>query len=246
MLNIVLIVFGQNDDYYNTIFLKIQFGTIISELFKSQYQTLKVFLTMDNLETSVLDNYMAENRLRIDIFQNIMNLDQRYDDIKKQVLQNNFIYYMFTDLIYDMRKFRTDYKKLSLDFLTYKDQFPLRAEALSFINTIIQKFHNLNMRTETDLYIYDEMIKNAKLSNLISKEIYILQNYSNGSEIISVVSLFNIFLCNEDKELTHLMDNENVDKYLKIAIEKNNSIKSLFPKVIQYIKNIERGIKTSK
>ena len=42
------------------------------------------------------------------------------------------------------------------------------------------------------------------------------------------------------------MDNENVDKYLKIAIEKNNSIKSLFPKVIQYIKNIERGIKTSK
>ena len=114
------------------------------------------------------------------------------------------------------------------------------------MNIIIKKFHNLNQRTENDLYIYDEMIKNAKLSNLISKEIYILQNYSNGSEIISVVSLFNIFLCNEDKELTHLMDNENVDKYLKIAIEKNNSIKSLFPKVIQYIKNIERGIKTSK
>ena len=201
---------------------------------------------MDNIETSVLDNYMAENRLRIDIFQNIMNLNQQFDNIKKQLLQNDFIHFIFTDLIYDMRKFRTNYKKLSLDFLTYKDQFPLRAEAQSYMNIIIKKFHNLNQRTENDLYIYDEMIKNAKLSNLISKEIYILQNYSNGSEIISVVSLFNIFLCNEDKELTHLMDNENVDKYLKIAIEKNNSIKSLFPKVIQYIKNIERGIKTSK
>ena len=246
MINIILIVFGQNEEYYNHIFLKIQFGTLISELFKSQYQTLKVFLTMDNIETSVLDNYMAENRLRIDIFQNIMNLNQQFDNIKKQLLQNDFIHFIFTDLIYDMRKFRTDYKKLSLDFLTYKDQFPLRAEAQSYMNIIIKKFHNLNQRTENDLYIYDEMIKNAKLSNLISKEIYILQNYSNGSEIISVVSLFNIFLCNEDKELTHLMDNENVDKYLKIAIEKNNSIKSLFPKVIQYIKNIERGIKTSK
>ena len=244
MMNIVLIVFGQNDDYYNNIFVKIQFGTIISELFKSQYQTLKVFLTMDNIETSVLDNYMAENRLRIDIFQNIMNLDQRYDDIKKQVLQNNFIYFMFTDLIYDMRKFRTDYKKLSLDFLTYKDQFPLRAEALSFINTIIQKFHNLNMRTETDLYIYDEMIKNAKLSNLISKEILVLQNYPKGSEIISSSSLFNVFLSNEDKEFIQLMDVENVHKYLKIAIQKDSHIKNLFPKIAIYIRNIERGIKT--
>ena len=146
-----------------------------------------------------------------------MNLNQQFDNIKKQLLQNDFIHFIF--IIYDMRKFRTDYKKLSLDFLTYKDQFPLRAEAQSFMNIIIKKFHNLNQRTENDLYIYDEMIKNAKLSNLISKEIYILQNYSNGSEIISVVSLFNIFLCNEDKELTHLMDNENVDKYLKIAIK---------------------------
>jgi hypothetical protein len=173
-----------------------------------------------------------------------MNLDQRYDDIKKQVLQNNFIYYMFTDLIYDMRKFRTDYKKLSLDFLTYKDQFPLRAEALSFINTIIQKFHNLNMRTETDLYIYDEMIKNAKLSNLISKEILVLQNYPKGSEIISSSSLFNVFLSNEDKEFIQLMDVENVHKYLKIAIEKDSHIKKLFPKIVIYIRNIERGIKT--
>ena len=146
-----------------------------------------------------------------------MNLNQQFDNIKKQLLQNDFIHFIF--IIYDMRKFITDYKKISLDFLTYKDQFPLRAEAQSYMNIIIKKFHNLNQRTENDLYIYDEMIKNAKLSNLISKEIYILQNYSNGSEIISVVSLFNIFLCNEDKELTHLMDNENVDKYLKIAIK---------------------------
>ncbi len=29
---------------------------------------------MDNIETLVLDNYMAENRLRTDIFQNIMNI----------------------------------------------------------------------------------------------------------------------------------------------------------------------------
>ena len=229
---------------YNHIFLKIQFGTLISELFKSQYQTLKVFLTMDNIETSVLDNYMAENRLRIDIFQNIMNLDQRYDDIKKQVLQNNFIYFMFTDLIYDMRKFRTDYKKLSLDFLTYKDQFPLRAEAQSYMNIIIKKFHNLNQRTENDLYIYDEMIKNAKLSNLISKEILVLQNYPKGSEIISSSSLFNVFLSNEDKEFIQLMDVENVHKYLKIAIQKDSHIKSLFPKIVIYIRNIERGIKT--
>ncbi len=52
-----------------------------------------------------------------------------------------------------MRKFITDYKIISLDFLTYKDQFPLRAEAQSYVNIIIKKFHNLNQRTENDLYI---------------------------------------------------------------------------------------------
>ena len=107
-----------------------------------------------------------------------MNLNHQFDNIKKQLLQNDFIHFIF--IIYDMRKFRTDYKKISLDFLTYKDQFPLRAEAQSYMNIIIKKFHNLNQRTENDLYIYDEIIKNAKLSNLISKEIYILQNYNNG------------------------------------------------------------------
>ncbi len=51
-----------------------------------------------------------------------MNLNHQFDNIKKQLLQNDFIYFIF--IIYDMRKFITVYKKISLDFLTYKDQFP--------------------------------------------------------------------------------------------------------------------------
>ena len=155
LMNIILMVFGENDEYYLDIFKKINFGSVVSNMFKIQYETLSLFLEQDNIDISILDNYMGENRLRIDIFNTIIDLTEKYDEIKYQILQSDFITFLFSDMIFDMRKFHTEYKKLSLEFLAYKNSFPLRAEALNIINIIINKYNNLNKKTEKDIFTYD-------------------------------------------------------------------------------------------
>ena len=176
MFNIISIIFSKGEDYYNSIFSKIKFGSVFSDLLKTQYETISLFLNEDNIDISIIDNYMVENRLRIHIFENMMNLSKKYDDIKLQFLQSEFLQFMFSSLVFDFRKFKTDYKKLSLEFLAYKNAYPLRTEALSLLNIIIKKYNNPNNKTEIDSFIYDEMIRNMKISHLIQNELAIIKN----------------------------------------------------------------------
>ena len=53
MVNIILMVFGENDEYYLDIFKKINFGSIVSNLFRIQYETLSLFLEQDNIDISI-------------------------------------------------------------------------------------------------------------------------------------------------------------------------------------------------
>ena len=242
MINMILIIFSENDDYYNNIFLKVKFGSIVSELYKTQYETLSLFLNMDYIDTSILDNYMAEYRLRIEVFQHIINLDAQFDDIKMQFLQNEFINFMFNNLIYDMRKFKTDFKKLSIEFLPFKESFPIRAEAISLLNIIIRKFHNEENRTEIDCFIYDEVIRNVKISHMVNNELAIIKNKIKGLEVMSVMSLFNIILSNDDREIIKIMNLENAKNYFIYAIQKDTNIKKLYPIIVEYVNKVEAGI----
>ena len=66
-------------------------------------------------------------------------------------------------MIDDNRKFRTSSKKLSLEFLNYKNSFPMRNEAIVILDIIFKKYYNLKKRTDADCYIYDEIIRNVKV-----------------------------------------------------------------------------------
>ena len=109
LLNIIYIIFSQNDNYYNELFNKIKFGVILSELFKVQYDTISLFLNQENIDTSILDNYMAEVKIRLGLFETMMKLPKQFDDIKLQFLQTNFINYR--PLIY------IDISRFSFSFL---------------------------------------------------------------------------------------------------------------------------------
>ena len=242
MFNIISIIFSKGEDYYNSIFSKIKFGSVFSDLLKTQYETISLFLNEDNIDISIIDNYMVENRLRIHIFENMMNLSKKYDDIKLQFLQSEFLQFMFSSLVFDFRKFKTDYKKLSLEFLAYKNAYPLRTEALSLLNIIIKKYNNPNNKTEIDSFIYDEMIRNMKISHLIQNELAIIKNKIKGNEVLSVMSLFNIVLCNKDKEIIKMMNLENAKEYFIYAIKKDTGLKKLYPHVVDYINKSNAGM----
>ena len=246
LFNIIYIIFSQNDNYYNKMLEKIKFGVILSELFKIQYDTISLFLNQENIDTSILDNYMAEVKIRLGLFEIMMKLPKQYDEIKLQFLQTDFIQYMFKNMIYDFRKFKTDYKKLTLEFLAFKSSFVLRAEAISFLNIIFKRNNNINGRTKIDCFIYDEIIRNIKVYNFISNELTLIKKRGKGSEVLSSLAFFNMIISNNEREIIKNMNLLNANEYFIYAIKKDNSIKKLYPFICEYINKVEKGIEYEK
>ena len=65
LLNIIYSIFYLGDNYYNAIFNKLKIGLLISELFINQLETLSLFLNLDNIDISILNNYMAEVKISL-------------------------------------------------------------------------------------------------------------------------------------------------------------------------------------
>ena len=246
MLNIIYIIFSQNDPFYNKLFEKIKFGVLLSELFKIQYETISLFLDQENIDTSILDNYMAEVRIRLGLFENMMKLPKIYDDIKMQFLENDFINYIFKNMIFDFRKFKTEFKKLTLEFLAFKSSFILRAEALSFLNIIFKKNNNINGRTKIDCFVFDEVIRNIRVFNFVKNELTLIKKKIKGNEVLSSLGFFNMILSNNEREIIKIMNLENAADYFVYAIQKDNSIKKLYPFIPIYINKVQKGIEKEK
>ena len=246
LFNIIYIIFSQNDHYYHKIFEKIKFGVILSELFKIQYDTISLFLNQENIDTSILDNYMAEVKIRIGLFESMIKLPEQYDDIKLQFLQTDFVNYMFKNMLYDFRRFKTDYKKLTLEFLAFKFSYVLRAEAISFLNIIFKRNNNINARTKIDCFVYDEIIRNIKVYNFISNELTLIKKRGKGNEVLSSLAFFNMIISNNEREIIKSMNLLNASEYFLYAIQKDNSIKKLYPFIMGYIRRVEKGIEYEK
>ena len=246
LLNIIYIIFSQNDHFYNKIFEKIKFGVILSELFKVQYDTISLFLDQENIDISILDNYMAEVKIRLGLFETMMKLPKQYDDIKLQFLQTDFINYMFKNMINDFRKFKTDYKKLTLEFLAFKTSYVLRTEAFSFLNIIFKKNNNINIRTKIDCFVYDEVIRNIKVTNFIANELYLIKKRVKGNEVLSSLSFFNTIIINNEREIIRNMNLLNASEYFIYAMKKDNTIKKLYPFIPEYINKVQKGIEYEK
>jgi len=104
--------------------------------------------------------------------------------------------YMVSKMMGDYRRFFTSFKKLSLEFLVFKESFPTRMEAISFINLIIMK-SNL----KGNHFIYDELIKNIKRYHLVQQELMIIKNSIKGPKINSVFLFISIILSNKNADL---------------------------------------------
>ena len=246
MFNIIYIIFSQNDPFYNRLFEKIKFGVLLSELFKIQYDTISLFLNQENIDTSILDNYMAEVRIRLGLFENMMKLPKKFDDIKSQFIENDFINYIFKNMIFDFRKFKTEYKKLTLEFLAFKTSYVLRAEALSFLNIIFKKNNNINGRTKIDCFVYDEVIRNLRVFNFVQNELLLIKKKAKGNEVLSSLGFFNMILSNNERDIIKIMNLQNASDYFVYAIQKDNSIKKLYPFIPEYINKVQKGIEAEK
>ena len=242
LLNIIYSIFYLGDSYYNAIFNKMKIGLLISELFVTQLETLSLFLNLNNIDISILNNYMSEVKLRLGFIEIISLLPKNLDDIKMQFLQSEFINYIFKYMIDDTRQFRTNTKKLTLEFMPYKNSFPLRNEAMAFLDIIFRKYYNLQKRTETDCFIFDEIIRNVKVFHLVQNQLSVIRNKIKGNEVLSVLGFFNMVLKNNEREIIKIMNSENATDYFIYALQKETSLKKMFPLVVEYISKVQAGI----
>ena len=242
LLNIIYSIFYLGDSYYNAIFNKMKIGLLISELFITQLETLSLFLNLNNMDISILNNYMAEVKLRLGFIETISSLSKNLDDIKMQLLQSEFINYIFKYMIDDTRQFKTNSKKLTLEFSPYKNSFPLRDEAMAFLDIIFKKYYNLQKRTDTDCFIFDEIIRNVKVFHLVQNQLSIIRTKIKGNEVLSVLGFFNMALKNNEREIIKIMNSENAKDYFIYALQKETSLKKLFPLVVEYINKVQAGI----
>jgi hypothetical protein len=242
LLNIIYTIFSLGDSYYNAIFTKMKIGILLSELFVIQLETLSLFMTQENIDISVLNNYLAEVKIRLGLIETISLLPKAFDDIKMQFLQSDFINYIFKFMIDDNRKFKTCSKKLPLDFLPYKSSFPMRNEALVFMDIFFKKYYNLKKRTDTDCFIFDEIIRNVKVFHLIHNQLAIIKTKIKGDEVISVLGFFNMVLSNNEREIIKIMNVENAKDFFIYALQKETYLKKSFPFIVEYIDKVQAGI----
>ena len=242
LLNIIYTIFSLGDNYYNSIFNKMKTGLLLSEIFILQLETLSLFLAQENIDISILNNYIPEVKIRLGLIETISLLPKAFDDIKMQFLQSNFINYVFKYMIDDNRKFRTNSKKLSIDFLPYKSTYPLRNESIVFIDIFIKKYYNLKKRTETDCFLFDEIIRNVKVFHLVQNQLAVIKTKIKGDEVLSILDFFNMILSNNEREIIKIMNTENAKDYFIYALQKETSIKKMFPFIVEYIDKVRAGI----
>jgi hypothetical protein len=109
---------------------------------------------------------------------------------------------MISVMMTDFQVFYTDYKKLSFEFLAFKDSFPLRMEAISFINLIIKK---RDSDDKTNRLIYDEVVKNIKKYRLINHELSVIKNFIKGNKIHSVFLIFGVIFNSGNSDLLEII-----------------------------------------
>ena len=159
-----------------------------------------------------------------------------------QFLQSEFINYIFKYMLDDIRYFKTNSNKLTLEFMKYKNSFPLRNEAMAFLDIVFKKFYNIQKRTDTDCFIFDEIIRNVKVFHLVQNQLSIIRTKIKGNEVLSVLGFFNMVLKNNEREIIKIMNSENAKDYFVYALQKETYLKKMFPLIVEYINKVQAGI----
>lgn len=141
----------------------------------------------------------------------------------------------------DFSVFSTDFKKLSLEFLVFKDIYPIRTEGISFIQMIIsackQNENTINQNENINAYFYDELMKSIKNYKLLKNEFLIIKSNIKGNKVKNVFIFLSMLLVSKDIEISNMIIDDNGKEVLNYAINKDVSLCKLFPDVMKFLKD---------
>ena len=67
-----------------------------------------------------------------------------------------------------------------------------------------------------------------------------------GNEVLSSLAFFNMIISNNEREIIKSMNLLNASDYFLYSIQKDSSIKKLYPFITEYINKVEKGIEYEK
>ena len=113
---------------------------------------------------------------------------------------------------------------------------------MAFLDIIFKKYYNKEKRTDTDCFIFDEIIRNVKVFHLVQNQLSVIKTKIKGNEVLSVLGFFNMVLKNNEREIIKIMNSENSSDYFVYALQKETHLKKMFPLIVEYISKVQAGI----
>lgn len=207
---------------------KIKFGSLVSDLFYVQYSVLNKFIEYKITDIFIFNTYIQENNLRFEMFYSLFNCKSQV--LIYQFLESNIIDYVVSKHIHDYRKFSCSFKRIPMEFLLYKDSYPLRNEVLSFLAISMS-----NPISDYNRILYDEFIKSIIKNKSIPNEMKIIKNSQKGERVMSALILIDIIVKFENKDLLVELNKEGYLDIVCYAFNKDMVLKRKFRRLNKMI-----------
>jgi len=176
---ILALLLQANDGKINEVLEVINFGETFGKQLQLQYEGLKQ--SQINKDPPY-DNYPEQNNLRLNAFKSLIASNSI--KLRSQFLKSEFIEKAISEYVKDKRKFTSKFEKIDLKFLAFKQWYPLRSEAIGFIEEALKAKYKAPE-------IYAEIMQRIDIHLLIAHECKILE-YNDMEEEFLVQSALHL------------------------------------------------------
>ena len=171
--NILYQLVRKNSRFLNRLLVEANFGFVFGEQLVLEYDFIRHCID-NKIESLVLiDSYVKKNEIRLNTFEYLLRSDE--PTLKDQLVQSAFIDMLFRDYIADFREFNIQFSKIDLEFLAFRQSFPIRLECISIVNTAIM------LRPEAPR-VFSEFVMYSRRHFLVKEELDMLRRGRLGNK----------------------------------------------------------------
>jgi len=218
--NILYQLVRKDSRYLNMLLSEADFGCVFGKHLILEYDFIRHCID-NKIESLVLiDSYVKKNEIRLNTFEYLLRSSER--TLKDQLLASAFIDALFRDYISDFREFNIQFSKIDLEFLAFRQSYPVRLECISLVNTAL-------MLARQAPRVFAELVMYARRHFLIKTELDLLRRGRIGPQESTALLLFAIILESNEDDLIHALMQEGAPAILNQLMRDHPSLGRKFP-----------------
>eukprot|EP00826_Nyctotherus_ovalis_P051313 TRINITY_DN6408_c0_g3_i2.p1 TRINITY_DN6408_c0_g3~~TRINITY_DN6408_c0_g3_i2.p1 ORF type:complete len:321 (-),score=78.41 TRINITY_DN6408_c0_g3_i2:17-979(-) len=179
---VLALLLRANDTQVNEALEVTGFGEVFGKQLQLQYEDLKLCQLHKD---PPYDDYPEQNNLRLNAFKSLINSDSM--ELRRQFLKSGFVERLVAEYVKDKRRFTSRFEKIDLKFLAFKQWYPLRAEAIGFLEEALKG-------KKKAPEIYAEVMQRIDMHLLVQHECRILEVHDEEFLLQSALLLLTIIM----------------------------------------------------